>query len=298
MRKAIPNDPIDSRALELLASSPLPGLEPGSLVGYTGVFDSGVGGISLLRELTALMPHENFAFFGDSANAPYGDKPYDAVFGLSSRIAEAFVESGCKAVVIACNTATSTAADQLRAAYPQIPIVGIEPALKPAASAGRDGSILVMATEVTLKLDKFQRLLNEYGKGSDVIAVPCTGLADRIEKGRLEDEDLVELIDGLVGEYRGRVGSVVLGCTHYLFVKDQIRRVLGDIPFYDGNMGTAMHLKQVLERLGLARSSGAGVVRFYSSLNSPDEIELYKRFFSLPLDARSENARTTPLMEN
>ncbi len=299
MRLATPNEPIDAHALELLASEPVPGIAPGSLEGFVGVFDSGVGGISVLKEMAALMPGENFAFFGDSAHAPYGSKPYEAVFGLSSRIAKAFVESGCKAIVIACNTATSTAADQLRAAYPQIPIIGIEPALKPAAAASHGGTILVMATEVTLRLEKFQRLLGEYGSGSNVIEVPCTGLADRIEQGRLGDSDLVELIDRLVGRYRGKVDSVVLGCTHYPFVKEQIRQVLGDVRFFDGNAGTAMQLMHVLERSGLrAQSPSAdglaaalvgtqpgrtGEVRFFSSIDSPDEIELYKRFFALPI---------------
>lgn len=281
MGKTIPTDKIDSCALELLAPNPLEELAANSLDGYIGVFDSGVGGISVLRELTSLMPHENFVFFGDSANAPYGDKPYNTVFELSSRIARAFIDRGCKAIVIACNTATSTAADRLRAAYPQVPIIGIEPALKPAATSQHSGSILVMATEVTLALDKFRRLLIEYGGQSKVALVPCVGLADRIEKGNLEDRDLYELIDSLVGKYRGQVESVVLGCTHYLFVKKQIQQVLGNVNFFDGNTGTALQLKHVLEQTNLASTNGNGQVLFYSSLDNLEEIELYKRFYKM-----------------
>lgn len=283
MRKITPTDKIDSHALELLEPNPLCELASNSLDGYVGVFDSGVGGISVLRELTALMPHENFVFFGDSANAPYGNKPYKTVFELSSRIAKAFIDRGCKAIVIACNTATSTAADTLRAAYPQVPIIGIEPALKPAAAAAssHNGSILVMATEVTLALDKFRRLLIEYGGESKVTLVPCVGLAERIEKGNLDSEDIYALIDSLVGKYRGQVESVVLGCTHYLFVKKQIQQVLGNINFFDGNTGTALQLKHVLEQTNLASTNGDGRVLFYSSLDNPEEIELYKRFYTM-----------------
>lgn len=264
-------------------------VDPEQFEGCIGVFDSGVGGISVLKELCRVLPGEDFVFFGDSANAPYGDKPRETIFELSSRIAHGFIRSGCKAIVIACNTATSTTAERLRETYPQIPIVGIEPALKPAALAqdagGSDGSILVMATNVTLRLEKFQKLLDEYGRICDVVTVPCVGLADRIEKGSLDSPDLVELIDGLVGRYRGRVGSVVLGCTHYVFAKRQIRQVLGDVVLYDGNAGTAAQLKRVLDENGLrsGRNSG-GQVLFFSSVQTPDEIELYKRFFELPVD--------------
>lgn len=263
-------------------------MDPEQFDGCIGVFDSGVGGISVLKELCSLLPGEDFVFFGDSANAPYGDKPEQTIFELSSRIARGFIESGCKAIVIACNTATSTTAGRLRAAYPQVPIVGIEPALKPAALAQRDagssGDILVMATEMTLRLEKFQKLLGEYGRSSNVVTVPCTGLADRIEEGNLGSPDLVQLLDRLVGRYRGEVGSVVLGCTHYVFVKPQIRKVLGSVPLYDGNAGTAMQLKHVLAGSGLLRDrSSGGRVLFYSSVDTPEEIDLYKRFFALPI---------------
>ncbi len=158
--------------------------------GFVGVFDSGVGGISVLRSLVAELPHEDFEFFGDSANAPYGEKTAPEVLGLSRSIVEDFVAEGAKCIVIACNTATSAAAQTLRAEYGELPIVGVEPALKPATLAPRHGRILVMATPMTLRLDKFHKLAERWGSDSEVIGVPCVGLASRIEQGNLEADDL------------------------------------------------------------------------------------------------------------
>ena len=121
---------------------------------YIGVFDSGVGGISILKKMKELLPQEDFLFFGDSANAPYGEKTPGQVLALSERIARGMIDDGVKAIVIACNTATSAAAAYLRDSYPQLPIVGVEPAIKPAAEAFPNGRILVMATEITLELEK------------------------------------------------------------------------------------------------------------------------------------------------
>ena len=248
--------------------------------GWVGVFDSGVGGISVLRALVSELPQERFVYFGDSAHAPYGEKTPKEVLDLSHGIVERLLGAGCKAIVIACNTATSAAAAQLRAAYPEVPIIGVEPALKPAVLATPDGAVLVMATPMTVRLEKFQHLMEEWGSGARVIAVPCEGLAARIEQGRLQDADLVELIDSLVGSYAGAVDAVVLGCTHYPFVIGQIRQVLGGVPFYDGGAGTARQLKRRLEECGLlASEEAAGAVEFLSSKDTPEELALYQSFF-------------------
>lgn len=253
--------------------------------GFVGVFDSGVGGISVLRALVAELPHEDFRFFGDSANAPYGEKTEAQVLDLSRSIVEDLVARGAKAIVIACNTATSVAAATLRAAYPDVPIVGIEPALKPAARALPHGRVLVMATEVTLRLEKYHELVRAWGGECEVIPVPCPGLAARIERGSLDAPDLAEMIAGYVGAYAGKVDGVVLGCTHYPFVRGLIAEALGaDVRFFDGGAGTARQLRARLIDAGLlADRDRAGRVEFASSLDTLEELALYRRFFSLKI---------------
>ena len=248
--------------------------------GWVGVFDSGVGGISVLRALVSELPNERFVYYGDSAHAPYGEKTPEEVLDLSRRIVEQLLAAGCKAIVIACNTATSAAATQLRAAYPEVPIIGVEPALKPAVLGTPDGTVLVMATPMTVRLEKFQHLMEEWGSGARVIAVPCEGLAARIERGKLCEPDLIDLIDSLVGGYAGTVDAVVLGCTHYPFVLEQIRHVLGDVPFYDGGAGTARQLRRRLAAGDLLTGRDVeGAVAFLSSKDTPEELALYQRFF-------------------
>ncbi len=248
--------------------------------GFVGVFDSGVGGISVLQHLVRELPSESFRFFGDSAHAPYGEKTPDEVCRLTCAVAERMIADGAKALVIACNTATSAVAPLLRRTYPQLPIVGVEPALKPAVLAPGTKDVLVMATEVTLALDKFQRLAERWADGVEVQTVGCTGLAGRIEQGNLDDPDLIELIESLVGCYRGQVDRVVLGCTHYPFVRSQIAQVLGDVRFFDGGAGTARQLHRLLRQGGLLREVGEGSVSFASSINTDEQLALYQWFYN------------------
>lgn len=248
---------------------------------YIGVFDSGVGGISVLKELTKILPNENFIFFGDSANSPYGEKSTEEVSALVTRIADDLVNQGVKAIVVACNTATSVAISQLRATYPNIPIIGMEPAIKLAAMEQPHHNILVMATPVTLRLDKYQQLSNKLQEISKFIPVACTGLAKRIEQGNLDDDDMYQLLNDLLSQYIGKIDCVVLGCTHYPFIKKQIRKVLGDVPFYDGNHGTVMELKRRLEINGLLTNNhNNGIIEFQSSKNNVEELQLYKWFYN------------------
>ena len=258
-------------------------LRLGPWEGYIGVFDSGVGGISVLRSLVRELPGERFVYYGDSAHAPYGEKTPEEVLELSRSIVEDLLESGCKAIVIACNTATSAAAAQLRAEHPDIPIIGVEPALKPAVLAERHGRVLVMATPMTVRLKKFRRLLDTWGDEASVIAVPCDGLAARIEQGNLGAPDLVDLLEQLVGSYADSVDGVVLGCTHYPFVRRQIAAVVGDVPFFDGSEGTARQLRRRLDECGLiAEQDEQGGVEFLSSDSDARKLEQYRWFFELP----------------
>lgn len=246
-----------------------------------GVFDSGVGGISVLRHLVRELPHEDFIFFGDSANAPYGEKTPAQVLDLSEAIVRRLLGRGAKAIVIACNTATSVAGKEVRARYPELPIIGMEPALKPAVLAHNPGKVLVMATPNTVKLEKYRHLLAQWGEEADVVSVPCTGLAARIEKGNLDAPDLIDLLEELVGEYRGQAGSVVLGCTHYPFILPQIRRVLGeDVAVFDGGEGVAHQTRRRLAQEGLlSRRDEPGRVELGTSLDTPEENELYHWFY-------------------
>ena len=249
---------------------------------FVGVFDSGVGGISVLGHLTKELPRENFLFFGDSLYAPYGEKSRDWVLNRSRDIVDSLIEQGAKAIVIACNTATSVAASTLRAEYAHIPIIGVEPALKPAVTDPRVNRVLVMATPITLRLDKFQQLAKKWGEGHEVIGVPCPGLADCIERGDLESPELHELVGQLVGEYAGKVDAVVLGCTHYPFCAHVIREKVGDVMLFDGGAGTARQLHRKLAERDLeTRSRAQGNLRFASSNENEGEIELYKRYFAI-----------------
>lgn len=214
-----------------------------------GVFDSGMGGISVLGDAIRLMPSENYIFYGDSGNAPYGIKTKEEVTKLSEAVCDHLVERGVKAIVIACNTATSAAATYLREKYPQIPVIGMEPALKPAVEAVKEGAVLVMATEMTLKEQKFERLCEDIAMDREVIKLPCPSLVTLVEGGitkGLEAEAAVR--DCMVGTDLSRVTAVVLGCTHFVFLRDAVKAVLGDqAAIFDGNLGTVKHLEQVLE---------------------------------------------------
>ena len=257
---------------------------PARFQGYVGVLDSGVGGISVLRELVDELPHEDFVYFGDSANAPYGEKSRGQVLRLTRAIVDNLLDEGVKAIVIACNTATSVAASELRSEYAHVPIVGVEPALKPATLAPGVEKILVMATPITLRLDKYQQLAEKWGADKEIVEAPCPGLASRIEKGDLESPDVVEMLEELVGPYAGEVDCVVLGCTHYPFVAHQIREVVGDVLLFDGAKGTALQLRRRLsDRSLLTRSASQGDVAFLSSDPKEASIELYRSFMGMKL---------------
>lgn len=242
-----------------------------------GVFDSGAGGVSILRACVAELPSERFLYLGDSANAPYGSKAPERILELSRALVRRLVGEGAKAVVIACNTATSVAAATLRREF-DLPIVGVEPALKPAVEAHPGGHVLVMATPVTLALDKYHELAATYGPEAEVVSMACPDLAARIEQGNLDAPDLRKMVEGYVGRYRGWADAVVLGCTHYPFVADVIRNVLGEVDLFDGSMGTARQLRRVLAERDELSDAAVGGVAFAST--KPGNEVLYRRLFS------------------
>ena len=244
-----------------------------------GVFDSGLGGISVAKQLVRDMPHEHVLYFGDSANAPYGTKTPERVRELSFAIVERFVREGVKAVVIACNTATSAAVNDLRDTY-DIPIIGMEPALKVACDRGGVESdpdrtpqrVIVAATPLTLRERKFAMLMDRFDSDNEIFKEPCPDLVEIVESGRLGDHDLVM---GTLHHYfdkydLGRIDSVVLGCTHFVFYRDYFRELLpSSAAIIDGNEGTIRHLGVVLESLGkLAPEDEAGSVELANSDHS------------------------------
>lgn len=246
-----------------------------------GMFDSGVGGISVLREALRQLPHERFLFYGDTANAPYGTKKREEVLRLSRRIVEEMIGRGCKAVVIACNTATSAAAATLRAEYPALPIIGMEPALKPAQQHHKDGIVLSLATPGTIAGEKYAQLYALYGDG--VASLPCPGLMEFAERGELKGEGLQAYLTALFAPYaREKVEAVVLGCTHYVFLKDAIAAHFPGVPLIDGNEGTVRQLRRRLaEKDALAPEDAVGGAELLSS-GGQDAVGLMERLLKAP----------------
>ena len=241
---------------------------------YIAVFDSGVGGISVLRHLRRVMPGERYLYFGDSANAPYGTRTKQEVGALTFAAARRLVGQGVKALVVACNTATSAAIGDLRAAYPELIVIGIEPALKLAADRFPGGGIGVMATPMTLREEKFEKLMHRYETVSRVYKLPAPGLVELVEQGRADSPETEALLTALFAPYLGKLDAVVLGCTHYPFAAKAIARVLGEkVALLDGGDGTARETRRRLEEAGLLEN-GPGEVVLTNSLPDGDILRL------------------------
>ena len=244
---------------------------------YIAVFDSGVGGISVLRELLKLMPNERYLYFGDSANAPYGTRPTGEVRALTLSASEKLMARGCKALVVACNTATAAAIHELREIYPDKIIIGIEPALKVAADHFPGGEVGVMATPVTLREEKFDVLLHRFTDACTVHKIPAPGLVQLVEQGKAESEETQALLAPLLAPYRDKLCAVVLGCTHYPFAAPIIQRLLGEkTALLDGGPGTARQTCRRLEAEGLLWE-GEGELVIENSSDNNEMIALCKK---------------------
>lgn len=245
------------------------------------VFDSGVGGLSVLKTLREVLPSENFIYYGDSANAPYGEKSCDEVKDAAHNVVRTLLSYGAKAIVIACNTATSAAAEFLRNTYPDIPIIGMEPAVKPAALSAPHPTVLVMATPLTLREAKFRSLIDKYRDEAEFIDVPCHGLVEAVERGVTCGEEMERLLHGLLDPHtEGRkIDAAVLGCTHYIHARGAIERVLGeDVSIFDGALGTARETSHRLEAAGLLNhQTDHGKTVIYNSSDDEALIRLSER---------------------
>ncbi len=245
------------------------------------VFDSGLGGISVLRELVKCMPQENFLYFGDSANAPYGSRTTEEIRDLTLKNAEMLFAMGAKALVVACNTATSAAINALRERYPERIIIGIEPALKLAVTQFPKGKIVVMATDATLREQKFAALMAQYEADCEIYKCPCPELVAFVERGELESEALYEVLHKRLSPLPNP-DAVVLGCTHYPFLRKAITNIVDSkCDIFDGAAGTARETKRRLQEAKLLNDISHGEVRFMNSLPTQEILELSEQLLCL-----------------
>lgn len=241
-----------------------------------GFFDSGVGGISVLKKAIELLPYEDFIYFGDSINAPYGDKDVETIRMMSFDAVDFLLAHDCKGIVVACNTATSAAILEIRDRYPHIPIIGIEPALKVAIDYTEEGKILVLATNRTLQEKKFKNLSDKFAESRTIISLPLPGLVEIIESGNHYQERSLSYLTEHLKKVDRDISAVVLGCTHYPFIKPSLRKIFGeDILIVDGSEGTARHLKDVLEEKDLLNEEKIkGTIKLFNSKKDPRLIAL------------------------
>ena len=231
------------------------------------VFDSGVGGISVLKHIHALLPHESLLYFADSQYAPYGNKSPELITERCIAIADFLIAKNAKALVVACNTATAAAIDILREKY-TMPIIGMEPAVKPAAAATKNGIIGVLATVGTLKSAQFAALLENYGRNVEVVTQACVGLVECIERGELNHDTTKALLQQYCQPLLDEgADTIVLGCTHYPFVRHLIEQIVGkNVAIIDTGAAVAKHLqKKLAEQDLLASENGLANIQFWTN---------------------------------
>ncbi|MFP8967903.1 glutamate racemase [Pokkaliibacter sp. CJK22405] len=233
-----------------------------------GVFDSGFGGLSVLREIHRLLPNEQLIYVGDAGHAPYGDKTREAISARSFAVSEFLVSQQAKAIVVACNTATSAAATALRQHFRTLPIIAMEPAIKPAATQSRAGVVGVLATRSTTTGDNFRQLVERFSSAATILVQPCPGLVELVEKGELNSPQTRELLDRYVQPLLAQgADTLVMGCTHYPFLMPLLAELCGsDIQLIDPAPAVARELQRRLAEAHLLRpDSDRGELSFWSS---------------------------------
>lgn len=249
-----------------------------------GFFDSGVGGISVLKTAYCLMPDEHYIYYGDNLNAPYGEKSEEEIKALSLAAGAFLFSKGVKAIVVACNTATSAAIKMMRERF-NLPVISMEPAVKPALTALKGGKVLVLATAATVTQARYLELIERLDAHDKVISVGCGGLVELIEDGCADEASIHGYLNKKLAFLQDeRIDVVVLGCTHYSFAEKPIKSYIDrtfstDCPVFDGRHGTARHLQRVLEDEGLRRIGGKGSIDFFTS--KPDyPVEHFQTIFN------------------
>lgn len=251
---------------------------------HIGFFDSGIGGLSVLKEALRLMPDENYIYYADSDNAPYGIKTKEEVKGLTFEAVKLLSSKGIKALVIACNTATSAAVRPLRELY-HFPVIGMEPAIKPAVAKNnnREKRVLVLATPLTLKEEKFQSLVTRFDAEHIVDMLPAPGLVRFAENFIFEGDVVDSYIKKIMPKDIHKYGTVVLGCTHFPLFRNALSKTLpAGIDIIDGNKGTVNNLYDILKKSGLLNNSNTkGQVEFYKSSVRVEDTEILKKYREL-----------------
>lgn len=266
------SQPLNAAQLKTLAAQPI------------GVFDSGVGGISVLQHIHTLLPHEQLLYVADSKYAPYGNKTPQQIQSRCFEITDFLIKKGAKAIVVACNTATAAAIDEMRAKY-SIPIFGMEPAVKPAAEASKNGIIGVLATVGTLKSAQFAGLLESYGRNVEVVTQGCIGLVECIERGELNAEHTIALLKQYCQPLLDEgADTIVLGCTHYPFVKARIQEIVGaGVTLIDTGAAVAKHLQNRLSAMQLlADERRSGEVIFWTNNPAVDAKRVIEMLWGKP----------------
>ena len=247
-----------------------------------GVFDSSVGGIWVLRELIRLMPNEKYCYLGDTLNAPYGVREESNILSLTRDAAHALLNKDIKALLIACNTATSAAAAPLREEL-SIPVIGMEPALKPAAIDWQTGRIAVLATPATLRQKKFQKLFAQYGEHA--AAIPCAGLMEFVERMEFDTPAIESFLTQKLKTDGEPITELVLGCTHYVFLRPVLKKVAPQIRLYDGNRGTALRVQSLLsERDALCEADQQGAIELDTTGDRDRILPVMQKLLNLPID--------------
>jgi glutamate racemase len=235
--------------------------------GAIGVFDSGVGGLSVLHHIRQILPNERLIYVADSAHVPYGDKSPAYIEARSLALTRYLLSQGADAIVIACNTATAAAAHALRVKYNKIPIIGMEPAVKPAVTASKSGVVGVLATVGTLESARFAALLEKYAGHVKIVTQGCPGLVEQVERGQLTEADTRKLIERYTAPLLTQgADTLILGCTHYAFLTPLIRDVVGaDITLVDTGEAVARQVQRRIQIELPQRSSGGAGVEFFTS---------------------------------
>ena len=245
-----------------------------------GIFDSGIGGVTVLKEIVKILPKENYIYYSDSANNPYGDKKDSEIIEICDKIVNKLINEKCKAIVIACNTASAKASKYLREKYKNIPIIAIEPAYKMVYDNSYEKTTLVMATKGTIESEKFNLLFKKYNNHKTYL-LPCIGLADIIESG--DTNKIKNYLNKNLGIYKNRIENVVLGCTHYPLIKKEIMQSLGnEIQFFDGATSLARHLKNILEEkemLNKKKNKNQNIIFIDTSTKKDIRVLKEKRFY-------------------
>jgi glutamate racemase len=249
-----------------------------------GVFDSGVGGLSVAREIRSHLPAEHLLYVADTAWCPYGDRSLEEVRARTLAIGQWIQDAGAKVLVVACNTASGAALEQLREVL-TIPVIGLEPAVKPAVAQTRNGRVGVMATAGTLRSDRFARLLANHAAGVEVVAQACPGLVDMVEDGLLEGDALGATLAALTRPLRDAdVDTVVLGCTHYPFVREAIAASLGpQVTLLDSGPAIARRTERVLDEAGLLETGGDGSMRVLTTATPSEVAPVVQRLWGAPI---------------